>query len=78
MSINNLFLALAVVLVPVCCFANGTEFNIVPKPNKIEIGNGKFTIDKNTVIYYDNAFNGEYLKKYIDKATGYSTASNDA
>ena len=78
MSIKNLFLALAVVLVPVFCFANGTEFNIVPKPNKIEIGNGKFTIDKNTVIYYDNAFNGEYLKKYIEKATGYSIASNDA
>ena len=78
MSIKNYLLSLFMIMLPLFSNAQESDFNFIPKPQEVNAKEGKFTINDKTVIYYDYAFNGEYLKKIIDKATGYSVVCKDA
>ena len=74
---KNIFLALAIIFAPFISAAQNSGLNIIPKPQKVEMGEGKFVIDNNTEIFYDNSFNGNYLKDFLEKATGFSLVCID-
>ena len=74
---KNIFLALAIIFAPFISAAQNSGLNIIPKPQKVEMGEGKFVIDNNTAIFYDNSFNGNYLKDFLEKATGFSLVCID-
>ncbi len=78
MNIKSKILSLCILAVPFFAPAQKTNFNLIPKPQQINIKKGKFTLNDKTVIYYDNAFNGEYLKSLLDRATGYSLLCKEA
>ncbi len=50
----------------------GQEINIIPQPQKVEIKEGQFEINQNTVIIYSkgNIFSAQYLQHYINKYYG--------
>ena len=50
------------------------QISIIPKPNKIEKGEGSFIFDKQTVIYTTEKSqqNASYLKGYLKNATGFT------
>ncbi|MQP24598.1 family 20 glycosylhydrolase [Flavobacterium sp. LMO8] len=57
-------------LFSVICVAQQT-LNIIPKPNSVEIKNGHFVLNKETVILADeNSFEAKFLQKEIKNRTG--------
>ena len=78
MNIKNLIFALSMAVMPILGYSQESFSNLIPKPQSISLKEGKFSINNNTVIYFDNTFNGEYLKNIIDGATGYSIVCKDA
>ena len=78
MNIKNCLLYLFMLSLPLFAKAQKIDFNFIPQPQEVKLKDGKFTINDKTIIYYDNAFNGEYLKNLIDKATGYSIRCKEA
>lgn len=49
------------------------QISIIPKPNKIEKGEGSFTLNRQTVIYTNEkpANNAQYIKEILNKPTGF-------
>ncbi|QDO95740.1 beta-N-acetylhexosaminidase [Formosa sediminum] len=55
------------------------DYNIIPKPSNLQILNGSFKIDDNTVVYSDSVLNNEteYLIQTIKNITNFSISSLD-
>ena len=71
MNFKNLFL-LAISLVMVSQISLAQEPSIIPRPLKMEVGDGQFKITKSTKIYTDKAFVSEakFLAYTLHKSTG--------
>lgn len=55
-------------------FSLSAQVSIIPKPQKLSVGEGSFVIDNNTTLYSNekSSSNVLYLSQILKKATGYS------
>lgn len=51
--------------------------NLIPKPQQVQINEGKFLINNQTVIISKDKFNGQYLADLINSATNYHLRCTD-
>ncbi len=69
---------LILALIPVFSFAQEKELNIIPKPQSIEISEGKFILDNKTSIGGNATFAIEYLKDKLAESANIKFEGNDA
>ena len=54
-------------------FSQNNEITLIPKPQQIELGEGNFSIDKNTTIYFEREFEiaGNFFKEFLQDGAGF-------
>ncbi len=59
------------------CAAENREMNLIPQPQEVKSGNGKFTIDANTALKGNATFAIDFFNDVIKGATSRSFIEND-
>src|SRR5690606_28359954 len=66
-------LCLLLLTISLCGKAQNSEFNLIPKPQSVELKTGTIKIDKNTTIYFEPEFDiaGNFLNDFLQNGTGF-------
>lgn len=71
MHLKKRIFTLMLAVMPFFATAQNVVPHLIPKPQEVKMEEGKFTLNKDTKIISADQFNGDYLKGFINKATGY-------
>ncbi len=70
MDLKAKIIAVLLALVPVAAWAQQSELNLIPLPQKVQEKQGTFVIDNNVSICGNATFEIGYLKEKIEKSSG--------